>query len=245
MQAYPSKFERPPPIRLVTRRLGFENRYNWKGTLAKRKEIADTTNQSSPIVSGYDDIFARKTSTSTINSTLSDSKLDIDNGLQCTDLIDEEIEYINQDRNDKELNITKESKESKYVVNTSKISETNNSGSCQNSFTPVSRGAKPAKCNESNVYFNVSNKFTILEIEPCMESFDVKNDNEHQSFEKPLISKAIKKKKKNAKRKTTLEHSKVIEEICLKNNKIDNLAKCELRCNLCFKEHFPQSKEKQ
>ena len=122
MQAYPSKFERPPPIRLVTRRLGFENRYNWEATLAKRKEIADTTNQSSPIVSGYDEIFARKTSTSTINSTLSDSKLDIDNGLQCTDLIDEEIEYINQDRNDKELNITKESKESKYVVNTSKIS---------------------------------------------------------------------------------------------------------------------------
>ena len=104
--------------------------------------------------------------------------LDIDDGLQtvdqCKDLIDEEIEYINQDRNDKELNITKESKESKYVVNTSKIYETNNSGSCQNSFTPVSRGAKPAKCNESNVYFNVSNRFTILEIEPCMESFDVK-----------------------------------------------------------------------
>ena len=181
MQAYPSKFERPPPIRLVTRRLEFENRYNWEATLAKRKEIADTTNQSSPIVSDYDDIFARKTYTSTINSTLSDSKLDIDNGLQCTDLIDEEIEYINQDRNDKELNITKESKESKYDVNTSKISETNNSGSCQNSFTPVSQGAKPAKCNESNVYFNVSNRFTILEIEPCMESFDVKHDNEHQS----------------------------------------------------------------
>ena len=161
MQAYHSKFERPPPIRLVTRRLGFENRYTWKGTLAKRKEIADTTNQSSPIVSGYDDIFARKTSTSTINSTLSDSKLDIDNGLQCTDLIDEEIEYINQDRNDKELNITKESKESKYDDNTSKISETNNSSSCQNLFNLVSRGAKPTKCNESNVHLNISNRYTI------------------------------------------------------------------------------------
>ena len=75
-----------------------------------------------------------------------------------------------------------------------------------------------------------------------MESFHAKNVKEHQSLDKPLISKAIKKKKKNVKRKTTLEHSKVIEEICLKNNKIDNLAKCELRCNLCFKEHFPQSK---
>ena len=184
----------------MTRRLECENRYDegawgdhhWEATLAKRKEISDTTNHSSPIVSGYDDIFARKTPTSDANP--------------------------------------------------SQISETNNSSSCQNSFTPVSRGAKPAKCNESNVYLNVSNRFTILEIEPCMESFHVKNVKEHQSLDKPLISKAIKKKKKNAKRKTTLEHSKVIEEICLKNNKIDNLAKCELRCNLCFKEHFPQSK---
>ena len=71
MQAYLSKFERPPPIRLVTRRLECENRYDegawgdhhWEATLAKRKEISDRTNHSSPIVSGYDDIFARKTPT--------------------------------------------------------------------------------------------------------------------------------------------------------------------------------------
>merc|ERR1711888_510646 len=74
-----------------------------------------------------------------------------------------------------------------------------------------------------------------------MESFDRQNVDEHQNFGKSVISKAIKKKKtKKVKRK--LEHSKVLEEISLKETKIQNLVNCEVRCNLCFKAHFPQSK---
>ena len=84
MQAYLYQFQRLPPNRLVTRRLECENRYyegawgdhHWEDTLAKRKEITDTTNHSSPIVStGSDGIFAKKTTAATINSTLSESKL--------------------------------------------------------------------------------------------------------------------------------------------------------------------------
>ena len=233
MQAYLYQFQRPPPNRLVTRRLECENRYDegawgdhhWEDTLAKRKEITDTTNHSSPIVStGSDGIFAKKTTAATINSTLSESKLGLGDGLkvvdQCKDLIDEE---------------------SRYDAQTLENYETDNSSSCQNVFKLVARGAKPTKCNENNIYLNVSNRYTILEIEPCMESFDGQNFDEHQSFEKPVISKAIKKKKK-AKRKTILDHSNVLEEISLKKTKIKKLVNCELRCNLCFKAHFPQSK---
>ena len=234
MQAYLYQFQRPPPNRLVTRRLECENRYDegawgdhhWEDTLAKRKEITDTTSQSSPIVSKcYDDIVAKKTLTSTKNSTLSESKLSLDGGLQavgqCKDLIDEE---------------------SKHYGHTLENSETNNSSLCQNIFNLASRGAKPTTCNENNIYLNVSNRFTILEIEPCMESFDGQNVDEHLSFEKPFIKKTIKKKKKTVKRKTTLQHSKVLEEISLKETKIQNLVNCEVRCNLCFKAHFPLSK---
>ena len=48
--------------------------HHWENTLAKRKEIIDTTNHSSPMVSkDPDDIFAKKTPTATINSTLSEN----------------------------------------------------------------------------------------------------------------------------------------------------------------------------
>ena len=69
MQAYLYQFHRPPPNRLVTRRLECKNRYDegawgdhhWEDTLAKRKETTDTANNSSPIVStGSDGIFAKK-----------------------------------------------------------------------------------------------------------------------------------------------------------------------------------------
>ena len=226
MQAYLYQFQRPPPNRLVTRRLECENRYDedawgdhhWEDILEKKKKITDTTNHRSPIVSkGSDDIFAKKTPTATTNSTLSESKLGLDDGVQA---VDQHKDLIHKDD-----------------------AETNNSSSCKNSFNLVSRGAKPTKCNESNRHLNISNRFTILEIEPCMESFDGNIFDEHQSFEKPDISKAIKKKKKKkVKRKTTLEHSKVLEEINLKKTKIKNLINCELRCNLCFKAHFPRSK---
>ena len=126
------------------------------GHIGKRKETTDTTNHSSPIVSkGSDDIFAKKTPTATTNSTLSESKLGLDDGVQA---VDQHKDLIH--------------KESKYYAQTLDDSETNNSSSCKNSFNLVSRGAKPTKCNQSNIFLNVSNRFTILEIEPCMESFD-------------------------------------------------------------------------
>ena len=175
MQAYLYQFQRPPPNRLVTRRLECENRYDedawgdhhWEDILEKKKTITDTPNHRSPIVSkGSEDILTKKNPTATIDSTLSEA---VD---QCKDLIDEE---------------------SKYYAQTFQNYETNNSSYCQNVFNLVSRGAKPTKCNESNRHLNISNRFTILEIEPCMESFDGQNVDEHQSFEKPDISKAIKK----------------------------------------------------
>ena len=101
----------------MTRRLECENRYDegawddhhWKDTLSKRTEITDTTNHSSPIVSkGDDDIVTKKTLTSTINSTLSESKLGLDGGLQavdqCKDLIDEESKYYGQTLENSETN---------------------------------------------------------------------------------------------------------------------------------------------
>ena len=75
----------------------------------------------------------KKTTAATINSTLSESKLGLGDGLkvldQCKDLIDEE---------------------SRYDAQTLENYETDNSSSCQNVFKLVARGAKPTKCNENN-----------------------------------------------------------------------------------------------
>ena len=151
MQAYLYQFQRPPPNRLVTRRLECENIYDegawsdhhWEDILAKKNEITDTTNHSSQIISkGSDDICAKKTPTATIDSTLSEAKLGLDNGLQavdqCKDLIDDG---------------------NKYYAQTLPNTETNNSSSCQNLFNLVSRGAKPTKCNQRNIFLNVYNSF--------------------------------------------------------------------------------------
>ena len=175
MQAYLYQFQRPPPNRLVTRRLECENRYDedawgdhhWEDILEKKKKITDTTNHRSPIVSkGSDDIFTKKNPTASIDSTLSEA---VD---QCKDLIDEE---------------------SKYYAQTFQNYETNNSSYCQNVFNLVSRGAKPTKCKASNTYLNVSNRFTTLEIEPCIDSFDGHKSDENRSSTNPAISKILKK----------------------------------------------------
>ena len=64
MQAYLNHFQRPPPNRLVTRKLESENTYDegawsdhhWEDTMAKQVEITDTPNHSSPIISNvFDD----------------------------------------------------------------------------------------------------------------------------------------------------------------------------------------------
>ena len=211
MQAYLNCFQRPPPNRLVTRKLEHENTYDevawsehhWEDTMAKRPEITDTTNHSHLIVSnGSDDSFVQKTPTITINSTLSSSKLGLDDD-------------INQD-----VPILK-----KYDT--------------KECFTPVSRGAKPAKWNELKenlAYLNVSNRFTMLEIEPCLESYDCENFYEDHT----IINTHKKKhnKKMIGKFDFTLQHSKHIVDPIQKENKMD----CKKRCKSCFYTHFPHIK---
>ena len=191
---------------------------------------ANIDNNISPIV-------LKQSHTATINPTLSDSKLGLDDVLQAID------QCNNQDTIYKDLNNTNESKGSRHYAKDLNNSETNNSSSSQNDFTLVSRGAKPGKCHESFKYLNVSNRFTTLEIEPCIESFDGHKSDENRSSTNPAISKILKKKKKKkTKRKTTLEYSKVNECFSSNKHKSDNLVNCERRCNFCFKAHFPQSK---
>ena len=82
------------------------------------------------------------------------------------------IEFNNEDITNKDMEISNE---------------------CQDSFTLVPRGAKSAKCEESFGYLNVSNSFSVLEIEPCLDSFDGKNVDENDDFYNPVITKAHKK----------------------------------------------------
>ena len=84
----------------------------------------------------------------------------------------------------------------------------------------------------------------MLEIEPCLDSFDGKNVDENHNFDYPVITKAHKKKEKKMKRKNnfTLQHNKVIDDFSVKEEKMKHLVNCDLRCNLCFKTHFPLSK---
>ena len=113
MQAYLNHFQRPPPNRLVTRKLESENTYDegawsdhhWEETMAKQVEITDSPNISNV----FDDTFVKKTPTTTINSTLSASKLDLHNGLQAVNQcnIDDTMYY-------KDLNSTNENVQNKY-----------------------------------------------------------------------------------------------------------------------------------
>ena len=224
MQAYLNHFQRLPPNRLVTRKLESENTYDegawsdhhWEDTMTKRTEITDTTNHSHLIVSnGSDDSFVQKPPTFTINSALSASKLGLDDD-------------INQDMNYKDLNSTNE-----HEVPILKNYDT------KECFTPVSRGAKPAKWNELKenlAYLNVSNRFTMLEIEPCLESYDCENFYEDHT----IINTHKKKhnKKMIGKFDFTLQHSKHIVDPIQKENKMD----CKKRCKSCFYTHFPHIK---
>ena len=93
---------------------------------------ANIDNNISPIV-------LKQSHTATINPTLSDSKLGLDDVLQAID------QCNNQDTIYKDLNNTNESKGSRHYAKDLNNSETNNSSSSQNYFTLVSRGAKPGK----------------------------------------------------------------------------------------------------
>ena len=96
------------------------------------------------------------------------------------------------------LNSTNKSGQNKYDDQILKKSGNNYSIFCQGYFTLVSRGAKPAKLNELNesiTDLNVSNRFTMLEIEPCLDSFDCENVYEDQSLDKPATIKTHKRKK--------------------------------------------------
>ena len=128
MQSYINHFQQPPPNTLVTRKLESENTYDegawsdhhWEDTMAKQVEITDSPNISNV----FDDTFVKKTPTTTINSTLSASKLDFHNGLQAVNPcnIDEEIEYINQDTMYyKDLNSTNESVQNEMMIKFLKI----------------------------------------------------------------------------------------------------------------------------
>ena len=229
MQAYLNHFQRPPSNKLVTRKLESENKYDedawsdshWEDTISKRTELKNTTNHSSPIfTTGSDYSFVKEIPATTINPTQSASKFVLDYSLQdvtqCNKVYgDEEIENINKDMKYKDLKSNDESEQNKSGAQNLKNSDTKKLTLSQEYFAIVSKGAKPSKLKERIRYLNVSNRFTMLEIEPCFDYFDDENFDEDESFKKPAnINKCIKKKNKKMKTQSNsmLQHSKLMDD---------------------------------
>ena len=201
--------------------------HHWENTLAKRKEIIDTTNHSSPIVSkDPDDIFAKKTPTATINSTLSEN-----------DVIDEQ-NITDEKKENLVTNIIDELLFKLVECSPKQVFKQNISNGPEDEFIPVLKGVKKANFKQYQESFKTSNKFSALEIEPTLEEI---GDDTKENFaaSEPSHKKSDKGYKGVHKRQTSM--SKYISPVKPKSgvqNPVDRASKCPK----CFISHFPLPK---